>query len=122
MIRNKNDINHISLDTIHNEILNLSTNIGECKSSISHIESSIYHGRNEICSKLDDLNSRLNIIEKKEYVRTSRNDFIWKLVEASPFNIFKWFSLLSLLSYFLIESTNPGLLHKVSQLAESIIK
>ena len=74
----------VSLDSIYNEIINLAASIGECKSSIEHLD-----------IRIQDLNNRLDMLSEDKIRREQNYKILWGLFQFSPGIIVKTLLLLS---------------------------
>ena|SRR5271170_5019898 len=122
MIKNDSNFIKVSLDTILGEIINISSSLGECKSSISHVESSIHLLTSEIKKSLNEIDSRLHDLEKDEYARTKRKNFIWKLLTTSPFDIFKWLLTFGIVGYFISLSLQVNFIEGFQKIYQLMVK
>jgi hypothetical protein len=92
---------NISLDTILNEVMQLSYSVGECKSSIDHIEDTVIRSHRDLRETLNDINKRLYNFEGREQLKEKRSNLITNFFQLTFTNVLKWASCLMFIGIIL---------------------
>jgi len=110
-----------SLDNIYNEIILLSASVGECRSSIDHNEESLARLHLDLKKELKGISSKLLYLETREHFREHRFNFIWGLLQMSPFNLLRWAAAIVMISVLFTAKMNFDIKHVIEHFYESII-
>jgi hypothetical protein len=112
---------HASLDTIYGEIIQLAGSVGECKSSIDHVEDVMNRSHYDLKECLVAIDKRLVKIEDQTREERRKFGYITQFFQLSLPNLFKWTCLLIIIGIFIGSGTKITFPRFVSRLEHYVM-